>query len=143
MSKVRRGEELPRDARRAMTPARKRRIHQMRDGLCGECGASVPVDGPGVVYDHRITLWMAGSDDDSAIWPICKPCDDKKTPQDLSTIAKVKRIKKKHAGEKTPAKRPIKSRGFDKRFKKRLDGGVERRIERGVGRNDQDEDQGV
>jgi hypothetical protein len=140
MTKVRRGEEVSRDARRAMTPARKRRIHQMRGGVCGDCGDPVPVDGPGVVYDHRIALWIKGSDADEAFWPLCEGCNDKKTNGkggDLSTIAKIKRIQKKHGGETQPSKRPIKSRGFDKRFRKKLGGQVER-IENRAEHHDED-----
>ena len=123
-----------------MTPARKRRIHLACGGVCGLCKDPVPVDGPGVVYDHRITLWIGGSDDDKDIWPICKACDRKKTPRDQSTIAKVKRIQKKHGGQKAPAKRPIKSRGFDNSMCRGFDGRVRPRKRSIRNRTDQSDE---
>jgi hypothetical protein len=124
MTKLRPGEEIQVDPRRAMTPARKRRIHQACGGVCGLCGDPVPVDGPGVVYDHRLTLWIYGSDANKDIWPICKACDRIKTPQDQRIIAKIKRIQKKHRGEKKPSRRQINSKGFDTTVTKGLDGKV-------------------
>ena len=47
-----------------------------------------------------------------------------KTAQDVKDIAKAKRLYNKHNGIETRRKRPIPKRGFDKRFKQKLDGSV-------------------
>lgn len=105
--------------RRAMTPARKARIHASRNGLCGECALPVEASGRDVVYDHRGTLFITESDDDSTIWPLHKACDAKKTPLDLRRIAKTKRQMKMRVGvERKPSR--LKSRGFDKSVKRKI-----------------------
>ena len=87
------GPEFTPDARRAMTPARKARIHQAAGGVCYFCRQPVEVEGPGVEYDHVTALWMAGSDADEAIAPIhTEPCHRLKTAADASKRAKVKRL---------------------------------------------------
>ena len=47
-----------------------------------------------------------------------------KTAQDVKDIAKAKRREKKHKGIQTRRKRSIPNRGFDKRYRKKLDGSV-------------------
>lgn len=84
--------------RGAMTPSRKARIWNARNGLCGECAQPVDMIGPTVIYDHRIPLWISRSDADDGIWPVhnTQECNGVKTYQsDLPTIAKIKRIIKK------------------------------------------------
>jgi len=126
MGKVTIREEVKTDPRRAMTPARKRRIHTARGGKCSGCGKDVPVSGPGVTYDHTGTLWITGSDGDDDINLLCDDCDDEKTPKDLSRIAKTKRQRSKHIGDTKP-KKPIPSRGFNKTLRRRFNGRVEPR----------------
>lgn len=99
--------------RRAMTPARKRRIHEARKGKCWMCGQDVPVDGPEVRYDHRVPLELGGSDDDANLWPLHRePCDRLKTAADLTRISKMRRQKAKHDGSFPPTKAKIRSGGF-------------------------------
>ena len=80
--------------RRAMTLARKRRIHARESGICWICREPVPVSGADVRYDHRIALWLTQDDSDAGIYPIHKTCDAGKTPLDLKRIAKTKRQQK-------------------------------------------------
>lgn len=99
--------------RAAMTPARKRRIHLLADGLCGcGCGQPVPLSGPGVVYDHTQPLEEGGADDWPNLRPVRKDCDRPKTSQDLRRIAKGRRQRKKLslAEERPKSKRPLKGR---------------------------------
>lgn len=115
-------------ARRAMTPARKRRIHEARDGVCYHCNLPVPVAGPDVRYDHRIGYWLRDADDDSDLWPVHLACDKKKTAADQGKIAKVKRLIRDADPEtRKRSKRPLTSRGFDKGLRKKMDGTVVRR----------------
>lgn len=95
--------------RRAMTPARKRRIWEANGGRCYQCSTPVPVDGPGVTYDHRIPLGLGGAEDDDNPRPACGECDAAKTPRDISQIAKAKRQAK--MATKKPKGR-LKGRGF-------------------------------
>ena len=117
--------------RRAMTPARKRRIWLRVNGVCWVCGLAVPEVGPDVRYDHRGTLFITESDDDAGIFPIHrKVCDETKTPADQTRIAKTKRqmsmrldappkvVKRKIASRGfAPGHRPMPSRPFPKRMK--------------------------
>jgi hypothetical protein len=81
--------------RKAMTPARKRRIHAQHKGLCTYCGQETEVSGPTVVYDHEIPLELGGSDDDGNIGPIhASPCNKIKTAADAKQIAKMRRQSK-------------------------------------------------
>ena len=116
--------------RLAMTPARKRRIWSLRKGLC-KCGVSVPIMGPGVIYDHDLPLWFGRRADlDSEVWPRCTTCDKAKTARDQGRIAKTKR-QQKMGGPRSPSKlksaRKIQGHGFRKDIRKRMDGTVEPR----------------
>lgn len=112
------------DKRRAMTPARKRRIHTAWNGLCWYCQLPVPMFGPGVVYDHVYGLWIKGSDDDADIGPIhAFTCNKVKTANDITVIAKIKRL---IVGPKV-SKRTITGRGFQTDLTRRFDGTVVRR----------------
>lgn len=118
--------------RRAMTPARKRRIWERDIGLCWLCGEPCDIEGPDVRYDHRNPLWITRDDSDEGISPAHTACDKPKTAIDQKIIAKVKRIIRKGDPEtrKPPrmVSRPFgKSRGFDKGLRKRMNGTVERR----------------
>ena len=103
-------EEVELDERRAMTPARKRRIWTAWEGKCWFCRTPVPMEGPGVIYDHVGTLWITGSDADKDIGPIhAAPCNKIKTAADLARIAKVKRERAKLRLDTEPpaSKRPL------------------------------------
>jgi 5-methylcytosine-specific restriction protein A len=101
------------DARRAMTPARKRRIWEARGRKCWFCSRPVDQEGPGVIYDHVGTLWITGSDADDGIAPIhAEPCNRIKTAADLTRIAKTKRQKAKHDGTFPKSKARIRGGGF-------------------------------
>lgn len=83
------------DDRKAMTPARRKRIWEARKGVCWMCGKPVPQSGPEVVYDHHLPLDLGGSDDDDNIRPIHRePCDRIKTASDRRRIDKHRRQQK-------------------------------------------------
>lgn len=114
--------------RRAMTPARKARIHAMRDGKCWMCGKPVAVSGADVIYDHKMPLELGGTDDNSNVWPLHRdPCDKLKTAADRKRIDKAKRLDRKFSnplpvgGIKSrpfpKSTRKLEGRGFDKRRK--------------------------
>lgn len=110
------------EPRRAMTSARKARIHASRNGVCWLCGKPVPVSGPDVRFDHKLPLELGGSDDDANIWPIHRePCDRLKTQADAKRIAKMRRQARMQE-PKAPSR--LRSRGFNKSITRRFDGTV-------------------
>lgn len=106
--------------RRAMTPARKRRIWMREGSLCWHpnCRQPVPMTGPDVRYDHLGVLWITGDDSDEAIKPAHTSCDAPKTAADQGKVAKIKRLIRGNDPEARAArqakKRPIPNRGFQK-----------------------------
>lgn len=118
-------------ARKAMTQARKERIWTAHLGRCEECQAPVPMDGPGVQYDHIIPLWKARPGDierlaelelDANLQTLCTGCHDAKTRAEAPARAKAKRL----AGETctAPTRRPLQGRGFDTTRSRGFDGKV-------------------
>ncbi len=114
------------DPRRAMTPARQKRIWEAWEGKCWFCRQAVDQSGPGVVYDHVYTLWIKGSDADADIGPIhAAPCNKIKTRADQAKIAKVKRLIAAQSEPKPPSR--LQSRGFDRTKSRGFDGRVKPR----------------
>lgn len=108
--------------RKAMTPARKRRIHAQHKGLCTYCEHETEIMGPTVVYDHEIPLELGGADDDSNIGPIhASPCNKIKTAADAKRIAKMRRQSKMDE-PREPSR--LLGRGFDKRLTRHFDNTV-------------------
>lgn len=103
------------EGRRAMTEARKRRIHTKRKGKCWMCGQPVELDGPGVRYDHKIPLELGGADDDANIWPLHRePCDQIKTAADRKRIDKMRRQSTMRLDREPPKTRaPLRGRKFE------------------------------
>ena len=96
--------------RKAMTDARKLRIHTLAEGRCGcGCGDPVPVSGPGVIYDHEIMIEHGGADEWPNLRAVLTACDRPKTAQDLRRNGKTRRQRKKLslAFERPKPKRPI------------------------------------
>lgn len=103
--------------RRAMTLARKTRIHTKQFGMCG-CGCGMPVDltGPGVRYDHSISWWLRPDLDDDGpnVKAVRTVCDAPKTyGRDIPQIYKTKRQAKMRLDvPREEPKRPIRGRPF-------------------------------
>lgn len=133
---------VPKGERKAITARMKAEAWQATNGCCYICGASVPMTGPGVEYDHKLPLWLHGKHNVANIGPACPdPCHKAKTKREAPIRAKVVRIQKRRAGEEK-VKRPINSPGFGARNRK-FDGSIgptkkeERRLSgRFLGRED-------
>lgn len=113
------------ESRRPLT--RKEVIHLCvrQKGLCGcLCGEELEPLEEGVVDEHVLALTLGGSNDleNRALWR--KPCAVEKTKGDRTKDAKVKRLT---GVTKNGPKKPIQSRGFDKTFRKKMNGTVERK----------------
>lgn len=127
------GEPVEATPRRAMTPARRKRILARQHGICAypQCEVS-----DGLEVDHIVCLELGGRDVDDNCEALCADHHRQKTNRDLKLIAKARRIRKEIAceGRVKPAlvsrgfgksqiprsgiKKPtrkIESRGFDKR----------------------------
>ena len=89
-----------------------------------------PLVGPWIA-DHIIALELGGADDLANLWSICPACDKAKFKRDMKAIAKMRRLqaqsKKKPPDATQQPKRQIRSRGFDRSFKRTFDGRVVRR----------------
>lgn len=112
--------------RRRLTPRQRSTILAAHGGLCALCGRPV-----GCVYqlDHRLALGLGGADEAANLDVVHPVCHRRlKTTADVRMIAKAKRMGRKHRGEVT-AKRTIRSAGFPKHLRRRMNGTVEWRTE--------------
>ena len=108
--------------RRDPTERVKREIRERQGDVCFLENCNEPI----AVFEHWTPVAMGNAD-----YPDCGLCKGhaaEKTKRDVANIAKVKRIRKREAGE-ARKKRPIASRGFDKTKTKKLGTGkvVERK----------------
>lgn len=106
--------------RQYLTDRERAALLQAQGGLCATwgCISTGPFDA-----DHSTPqVWQKGKPDQL----LCKPCHKAKTKLDVGKIAKVRRIRKRAAGETKP-KRKIAGRGFDKTKSKKMDGSVVRK----------------
>jgi len=103
--------------RKRLTKARRAEILSNQGGLCVVWGCT---ETRGLIEEHSTPFTWTGELPDQLM---CEAHHKEKTRLDIGKIAKVKRIRKKAAGE-TKQKRPIKSRGFDKTKTKGFDGKV-------------------
>lgn len=108
MSKVFIREPVPVTERKAMTPARKRRISQRQKGLCAYPDCEAPID----EYDHIVCLGLGGRDTDDNCEGLCAEHHRIKTNRDLKLIAKARHQRAFHEGARPKPIRQIKSRGF-------------------------------
>lgn len=121
--------------RRKLTRKQKAEIVQDQNGQCKACGSKLQVGE--IEFDHREERRMAVDAEDAArreelsnFDALCSTCHLAKTAEWTAIHAKARR----QAGETGQQARrragktqKIESRGFDKRFKRKLDGTVVRR----------------
>lgn len=116
--------------RKAIPKAVKASIVLRQSGHCVDCGTKLMTGE--IIFDHRppLALREAGADpnDPAKIDAICTACDSKKTPGDISRIAKTKRQYARETehrirrderlpGQKRQRRGTIKGQGFRKRDK--------------------------
>ena len=108
--------------RKSMTPAKRRAVIE-RAGVCCEhpgCTMSQSLE-----IDHIIPLELGGADHPDNCQALCYWHHKEKTKADIKRIAKARRLRKKENPlERTPPKRKIQSKGFNKRLKRGLNGEV-------------------
>ncbi len=106
--------------RRDPTERVKREIRERQNNVCFLENCNEPI----AVFEHWTPVAMGNAD-----YPDCGLCKGhaaEKTKRDVANIAKVKRIRKREAGE-TKTKRKIQSPGFRKDVRKKMDGTVEKK----------------
>lgn len=109
-------------------PRVRLRVFERYGGRCYKSGRLIR---PGDRWecDHVIAIGNGGENRENNLAPLLLDKHREKTRQDVKTKAKIASTAKKHAGIRAKPKRPWPKRGFDKRFRKRMDGTVERREE--------------
>lgn len=92
--------------------------------VCREnCGQPLWPGAP-VRWDHRPPLALTGvAKPNQAVTP---HCHDTLTKQDVKDISRAVRLEKKAKGEWRPNRKRIRSRGFDKTLRKKMNGEVVR-----------------
>lgn len=115
---------------RTAIPARvKRDVLAAYGNACAWCRGGGPLD-----LDHKVPVALGGVNNPDNLWPLCKDCHRQKTTgrtigeklsSDVYGIAKAKRVAKKWNAPRPEGS--IKSRGFDKTLRKKMNGTVERR----------------
>lgn len=88
-------------------------VFRLGKGCCHICGGAIQI-GQAWEIEDVIPLAMGGADTIENKAPAHIKCHAEKTKDDVSKIAKAKRVEASHLGIKRP-KGQIKSRGFDKK----------------------------
>lgn len=73
-------------------------------GRCESCTAKLFPGNVNYDFDHRVPDWLGGSPSLMNIAVLCKNCHGEKTREDITTIAKVKRMKRSHLGVREPGR---------------------------------------
>lgn len=92
--------------------------------LCQICGDAEYV--AVIQIDHELALVDGGKHcADTNLRPVCIPCHAGKSGKEHKNNAKTKRLATKHSQPNQPGK--IKTRGFDKTLRRKMNGQVEKR----------------
>ena len=112
--------------RKAIPKRLKTEAWEQADGRCQACG--ITLHGGDHAYDHVLPVALGGKNELSNVQVLCDGCHVVKTSADIERIAKADR-QGRRSGRQKPGKQKqkIQGRGFDRRFKKKLDGTVELR----------------
>lgn len=116
-------------ARKAIPERVKAEAWEEADGRCQQCGILCDgAEGADFHYDHITPIALGGTNDIENIQILCFSDHAQKTADDIERIAKADR-QGRRSGRQKPGKRKqkIQSRGFNKSWRKRMDGTVERR----------------
>lgn len=117
------------EARKPLTRMQRLKLFEAHNGICVLCEQKIQV-GEVWIDEHLRALGLLGTNELDNRAPVHKKCADAKTfgpDGDLAMIAKAKRVAMKHAGIR---KRSTFPGSRNSRWKKRMDGTVERRAER-------------
>ena len=111
------------EKRRRFRPADIQARYLEQGGCCALCPLEI---GERFIADHRVPRALGGKTNKANLDLICVACDLEKTfgkGGDISRIAKTNRlIRKSDPATRRQSKRPLRSRGFDKRMHHHMDG---------------------
>jgi 5-methylcytosine-specific restriction protein A len=96
-------------------------------GRCENCTAKLFPGNVNYDFDHRIPDGLGGNPDLGNCVCLCRACHKAKTSDDVSTIAKVKRMKRSHLGVREPGRRLLPCGRASGESKKVIGGVVERK----------------
>lgn len=115
-------------ARKAIPEKVKAEAWEQADGRCQQCG--ITLHGDDMHYDHVLPVALGGTNDVENIQLLCFSCHAEKTAQDVARIAKADR-QAARSGQKARRKKrgtgQIRSAGFSKTHRKKMDGTVVKR----------------
>lgn len=106
--------------RRRLTPSARAAMLARQGGCCIVDGCTETAN---LEEEHSTPFTWTGALPDQLM---CETHHKEKTRKDIKAISKVKRIRKREAGE-TKTKRKIQSPGFRKDVRKKMDGSVEKK----------------
>ena len=112
---------------------RRRKFHRRvylgilrRQKLICACGCDVKLTTEeGYQFDHLTAFALFGPDAPDNLQALRVPCHKEKSAVEIRMIRKADRQGKAHRGEKKRRGRAMQSRGFDTRWRRRMDGRVE------------------
>lgn len=90
---------------RRMSPTRRARIFESAGGICHICGDKIDGIREKWEVEHVIALEISRDDTDDNLRPAHVACHKAKTKEDAGTIAKAKRVHRKHTGAHRPKKK--------------------------------------
>ncbi len=88
--------------RKTLTTMRRLRIFEKSCGKCHLCDQRIKA-GEKWEAEHRIPIAMGGADDETNLFPAHLACHSIKSKTDARNLAKVNRLRIKHAGIKRPS----------------------------------------
>lgn len=115
-------------ARRKLSQAETAKLWLRQNGRCG-CGCGERLIAGQIDVEHTLPRWAGGTDAlDNLTLYRRKPCHVRKSAEETTRRAKALRQKAFHQTGRSRARRgrPMVSRGFDKTWRRRMDGTVER-----------------
>lgn len=114
-------------ARRKLTQAETAQLWLRQKGRCN-CGCGERLIAGQIDIEHQLPIALGGSNDldNLSLW--LREHHKVKTRDDVKRIAKANRQRKAHTTGRSRARkgRPMQGRGFDKTWRRRMDGTVER-----------------
>lgn len=113
-------------ARKPLTKLEFAKLAVEQEGKCANCGAKLKFEPHQVRDEHVISLFGGGTNDLSNRQLWCVPCTKQKDKEDDARHAKIRHLRGE-TGQQARRKRngsQIQSRGFDKRYRKKMNGEV-------------------
>jgi 5-methylcytosine-specific restriction endonuclease McrA len=112
------------EPRKPLTTKQRAQLFIEHDGICCICHNKILKNDPWI-DEHRVPLWLDGTNDWSNRAPAHVECARQKTAREAKTRAKGRRIAEKHMGAKR-SKRPMPG-GRNSKWKKTFSNGWVRR----------------